>query len=61
MPIQTQILQYALMRMWLSTDEETGEISATTIVWAAALVLLAIAVSTIVYDKVKAKADGISL
>ncbi len=60
MPI-SQILQYALLRVRTSYDDDRGEISATTIVWAAALVLLAISVAAILVQKITAKANGISL
>ena len=53
-----QILEYARMRAELSAaeDGERGEVSTTTIIWAAALVLVAVAVSAALVQKIQAKA-----
>ena len=57
-----QILQYARMRAELSAaeDRERGEVSTTTIIWAAALVAVAVAVSAALVKKIQDKSDGIS-
>ncbi len=61
MPISTQLLRYVLLRVRASYDDDRGEISATTVVWAAALVLLAISVAAVLVQKITAKANSISL
>jgi hypothetical protein len=57
-----QILLFAQAGLSLSRskDDERGEISTTTIIWAAALVLVAVAVSTALVTKIQAKSDSIS-
>jgi hypothetical protein len=57
-----QILLFAQAGLALSRaeDKERGEISTTTIIWAAALVLVAVAVSKVLVDKIQAKSDSIS-
>ena len=59
----SQIWQYYLIRFQASVeaDRDRGEISATTVVLAAALIALAIAVGTIVTNKVRNKATGLNL
>jgi hypothetical protein len=54
-----QIWQYAMARMELSKDDR-GEVSATTVIWAAALVAVAVAVSALLVGKIQGKADSIS-
>ncbi len=54
----TQIWQYALMRFELEHDDR-GEVSATTVIWAAALVVVALGVSALLVSKIQAKADSI--
>lgn len=63
MNINRQIWDYYLIRFRASAqrDCERGEVSATTIVMAAALVGLAIAVSTIISNRVRDKANSINL
>lgn len=59
----TQMWQYYMIRFLASVDEDRdrGEISATTVVLAAALIALAIAVGTIVTTKVRTKANSLNL
>lgn len=56
-----QIWFYALLRTQASwdADRERGEVSATTIIWAAALIAVAVAVSTFLVGKIQAKSDSI--
>jgi hypothetical protein len=63
METDLQIVQYARMRFDLAraADRERGEISATTIVWAAALVAAATAISAILVNKIRSKANGVTL
>jgi len=58
----TQIWQYALLRLTVARDDDAdrGEVSATTIIWAAALVLVALGVSALLVSKIQAKADSIN-
>jgi len=58
-----QLWEYYYIRFRASreTDRERGEVSATTIVMAAALVGLAIAVSAIVSTRVREKANNLNL
>jgi hypothetical protein len=57
-----QILHYALLRVRVAHDDDLdrGEVSATTIIWAAALVLVALSVSALLVSKITSKADSIS-
>jgi hypothetical protein len=59
----SQVWQYYMIRFLASVDEDRdrGEISATTVVLAAALIALAIAVGTIVSTRVRNKANGLNL
>jgi hypothetical protein len=59
----SQIWQFYMIRFLASAEEDRdrGEISATTVVLAAALIALAIAVGTIVSSKVRGKANGLNL
>jgi hypothetical protein len=41
-------------------DDERGEVSTTTIIWAAALVIVAVAVSAALVGKIQAKSNSIS-
>ena len=63
MGIHRQLWQYYSIRLAASVerDRERGEVSATTIVMAAALVGLAIAVSTIIGNRVRDKANNLNL
>ncbi|MEY2711582.1 MAG: hypothetical protein RL487_1365 [Actinomycetota bacterium] len=63
MSVIKQMHQYYRIRYLASRerDRERGEVSATTIVMAAALVALAIAVSTIITTKVRDKATNLNL
>ena len=63
MSITRQMWDYYIIRYRASRlqDEERGEVSATTIVMAAALVGLAIAVSTIISNRVREKANNLNL
>lgn len=56
-----QIWLYALARTQASWDHdrERGEVSATTIIWAAALIAVAVAVSTLLVGKIQAKSNSI--
>ena len=57
-----QIWLYTLLRAQVSRDEDRdrGEISATTIIWAAAMIAVAVAVSALLVGKIQAKSDSIS-
>jgi hypothetical protein len=61
MSIHAQIVQYALIRVRGSQVEDCGEVSATTVIWAAALIAVAVLVSVALVGKIQSKADGISL
>ncbi len=63
MSIIKQVTEYYTVRYLASRerDQERGEVSATTIVMAAALVGLAIAVSAIITSKVRDKALNLNL
>lgn len=63
MSIIKQMREYYTIRYLasLERDHERGEVSATTIVMAAALVGLAIAVSAIITSKVRDKALNLNL
>ena len=63
MSINRQMWDYYLIRFRASreTDNERGEVSATTIVMAAALVGLAITVSSIITGRVRDKANNLNL
>lgn len=63
MSIIKQMQEYYIVRYLASRerDKERGEVSATTIVMAAALVGLAIAVSAIITSKVRDKALNLNL
>jgi hypothetical protein len=63
MNINRQIWDYYMIRFRASAerDRDRGEVSATTIVMAAALVSLAIAVSTIIGNRVRDKANNLNL
>ncbi|MEZ5219629.1 MAG: hypothetical protein R2705_23170 [Ilumatobacteraceae bacterium] len=54
------IWQYAVMRFELAQHDDRGEVSATTVIWAAALVAVALAVSAILVGKIQSKANSIS-
>ena len=58
-----QLWQYYNIRLQASreTDRDRGEVSATTVVLAAALIALATAVGVIVAGKVRDKAHGLNL
>ncbi len=58
-----QLWQYYNIRMQASreTDRDRGEVSATTVVLAAALIALAISVGVIVSGKVRDKANDLNL
>ena len=55
-----QIWLYTLMRAQVARDEDRGEVSATTIIWAAAMIAVAVAVSALLVGKIQAKSDSIS-
>ena len=57
-----QIWLYTLLRTEISRDEDRdrGEVSATTIIWAAAMIAVAVAVSALLVGKIQAKSDSIS-
>ncbi|MEY3588566.1 MAG: hypothetical protein RJA47_1162 [Actinomycetota bacterium] len=63
MSVTRQLWEYYSIRLSASrqVDRERGEVSATTIVMAAALVGLAIAVSTIISTRVREKANNLDL
>lgn len=63
MSTNRQMWEYYLIRYKASRerDKDRGEVSATTIVMAAALVGLAIAVSTIISSRVRDKANNLNL
>ena len=58
-----QLRQYYNIRLQASreTDRDRGEVSATTVVLAAALIALAISVGVVVSGKVRDKANGLNL
>jgi hypothetical protein len=57
------VAQYLWIRLRASAEQdvERGEVSATTIVMAAALVALAIAVAATITDRVRDKANSLDL
>lgn len=57
------LLQYFVIRYLASVDadRDRGEVSATTVVLAAALIGLAIAVGAIITTKVRSKANSLNL
>ena len=57
-----QIWLYTLLRTQIARDEDRdrGEVSATTIIWAAAMIAVAVAVSALLVGKIQAKSDSIS-
>ena len=59
MDTMKQIWLYTLLRAQLAWDEDRdrGEVSATTIIWAAALI--AVAVSAFLVGKIQAKSNSI--
>lgn len=59
----TQLLLYYRIRLGasLDADRDQGEVSATTVVLAAALIALAIAVGVIITSKVTDKANDLDL
>ncbi len=60
---ELQVLQYVLIR-WLAgveRDRDQGEVSATTVVMAAALIALAITVGAIITTRVTSKANTLQL
>jgi hypothetical protein len=59
----TQLWQYYLIRLQASwdADRDRGEVSATTVVMAAALIALAIAVGAIISTRVRSKANSLDL
>ncbi len=56
MSIHTQLLQYLLLRTRVAHAEDHGEVSATTVIWAAVLITAAIAAGIIVVQKIEEKA-----
>lgn len=63
MSFERQCFDYYLTRFFASRDKdrERGEVSATTVVMAAALVALAITVSAIISTRVREKANSLYL
>ena len=63
MSINKQLFQYYKIRWEASRerDKERGEVSATTVVMAAALVALAIAVGATISSRVREKANALNL
>ncbi len=63
MSIINQLFQYYGIRFGASRerDRERGEVSATTIVMAAALVALAISVGAVISSRVRDKANSLNL
>lgn len=59
MDTMMQIWQYAFARFSMERDDR-GEVSATTVIWAAALVVVALGVSALLVSKIQAKADSIN-
>jgi hypothetical protein len=57
-----QIWLYTLLRAEVARDDDRdrGEVSATTIIWAAAMIAVAVAVSAMLVGKIQAKSDSIS-
>jgi hypothetical protein len=57
-----QTWEYTLARLELARedDRDRGEVSATTVIWAAALIAVAVAVSAALVGKIQAKTDSIS-
>lgn len=58
-----QLWDYYSIRLAASreVDQDTGEVSATTVVLAAALIALAISVGVIITNKVRDKANSLDL
>lgn len=63
MSVTRQMWQYYAIRFAASaeSDRERGEVSATTVVMAAALIALAIAVGATITSRVRDKADSLNL
>lgn len=63
MSIERQCFEYYRIRFLAAkeNDQQRGEVSATTVVMAAALVALAIAVSAIISTRVREKANSLYL
>lgn len=63
MSVVRQMFQYYKVRFDASRerDQQRGEVSATTVVMAAALVALAIAVGGIISSRVREKANSLNL
>jgi hypothetical protein len=58
-----QMFEYYEVQFWASRvrDRDRGEVSATTIVMAAALVALAISVGAVISSRVREKANSLNL
>jgi hypothetical protein len=59
----TQLLEFYVIRFLASADQDRdrGEVSATTVVLAAALIALALGVGAIITSKVQGKASSLDL
>ena len=57
-----QLLQFAVIRVQVSRqlDASAARCSATTIIWAAALIAVAVAVSALLVGKINNKANGLN-
>lgn len=61
MDIVEQMWLYYSVRWHVARERDRGEVSATTIVLAAALIALALSVGVIISDKVRNKANSLNL
>lgn len=61
MDIVEQMWLYYSVRWRAARESDRGEVSATTIVLAAALIALALSVGVIISDKVRNKANSLNL
>lgn len=61
MDIIGQLWEYYCVRLGARRERDKGEVSATTIVLAAALIALALSVGVIISDKVRNKANSLDL
>lgn len=57
----SQMWEYYSIRLAAQREQDRGEVSATTIVLAAALIALALSVGVVISDKVRNKANSLDL
>ena len=61
MELFAQMWEYYWVQLDAARERDRGEVSATTIVLAAALIALALSVGVIISDKVRNKANSLNL